>query len=391
MAASSDSCIDVNLHSSASAPANAAAKARHSEPKRLTKKGFEDLLSVGPVRESADRAHKTRSEAGAKGYRARVAHETLEALAAGGYRSQEGKWVDLRQYVMDSVNASALYLASQQIGPRTSGARFKESCKIEVRCTTTLVAAAELALEQQVWHPGVLNFASARNPGGGFTTGAQAQEESIARASGIYPCLAKYMEEIFIPNRNTSSGPYTHDMIYSPGVPIFRDDDGCLLDSFYLADFVTSAAPNLGVMRKNAGRTADEQAALILRERSERVLEIFASNGNFDIVLGAWGCGVFQNDPAVVAQAFKTHLDGRFAGVFRRVLFAITVPEMAKAFVDVLGTQGTHPLTSAVDSPKSATIPEHESAKPSQRSQQASRKGRRWQKHRAGYSGDQSD
>lgn len=43
------------------------------------------------------------------------------------------------------------------------------------------------------------------------------------------------------------------------------------------------------------------------------------------LVLGAWGCGVFRNDPAQVAGAFRTLLGpgGRFAGAFERVAFGI--------------------------------------------------------------------
>merc|ERR1712113_311861 len=97
----------------------------------------------------------------------------------------------------------------------------KQRLNCEVRCCTTLAAAQDLAMSADcVAAPGVLNFASARNPGGGFTTGAQAQEESIARSSGLYPCLTKYFDEFFIPSRRAPSGAYTHAMIYSPAVPV---------------------------------------------------------------------------------------------------------------------------------------------------------------------------
>lgn len=48
--------------------------------------------------------------------------------------------------------------------------------------------------------------------------------------------------------------------------------------------------------------------------------------GHRRLVPGAWGCGVFRNDPARrVAAAFRALLEpgGRFAGAFEHVVFGI--------------------------------------------------------------------
>lgn len=42
------------------------------------------------------------------------------------------------------------------------------------------------------------------------------------------------------------------------------------------------------------------------------------------LILGAWGCGGFGNDPLQTARDFRGALDGDFAGAFTRVVFAIT-------------------------------------------------------------------
>lgn len=62
-----------------------------------------------------------------------------------------------------------------------------------------------------------------------------------------------------------------------------------------------------------------------LASRAERVLEVAAVRGYRRLVLGAWGCGVFQNDPAEVAGAFRALLadGGRFAGHFEQIVFGI--------------------------------------------------------------------
>merc|ERR1712187_121296 len=199
---------------------------------------------------------------------------------------------------------------------------------IEVRCCTTLAAAQDLATSAtRIAPPGVLNFASARRPGGGFRNGAEAQEESLARSSGIYPCLAIHYDTFFVPNRHAKSGIYTHDMIHSVSVPVFRDPNGVLLVEPYLVDFVTAAAPN----RKRRGCPVAKSASA-LHERIRRVLHTFASNGCVDLVLGAWGCGVFGNDPATVARLFNAALGDFFC--FRHVIFAVLDPKMARTFAD---------------------------------------------------------
>ena len=169
----------------------------------------------------------------------------------------------------------------------------------------------------------VLNFASARNPGGGFLNGAQAQEEALCRASALYTCLLKARE--FYDHHRAHRDPfYTDRVIHSPAVPVFRDDRGRLLDSAHLVGFLTAAAPNAGVVR----RTAPERVAELPRAlavRAEQVLSVAVAEGYRRLVLGAWGCGVFQNDPAQVAGAFRTLLapGGRFAGAFEHVVFGV--------------------------------------------------------------------
>jgi len=111
---------------------------------------------------------------------------------------------------------------------------------------------------------------------------------------------------------------YSDQVIYSPGVPVFRDDDGGLLDAAYLISFLTAAAPNRGALPR--GRAA--QVAQALAKRAARVLAVATAHGHRRLVLGAWGCGVFRNDPVVVAEAFAGALAEQ-AGHLDEVVFAI--------------------------------------------------------------------
>jgi uncharacterized protein (TIGR02452 family) len=109
-------------------------------------------------------------------------------------------------------------------------------------------------------------------------------------------------------------------VIYCPDVPVFRDDKGNLLDRPYTTSFLTAAAPNLGaIVRNQPEHTADVPA--VLARRARRVLEVAAAHGHRTIVLGAWGCGVFRNDPATVAGTLADAL--QVVDRFDRVVFAI--------------------------------------------------------------------
>lgn len=144
-----------------------------------------------------------------------------------------------------------------------------------------------------------LNFASAKNPGGGFLGGSQAPEASLARSSGLYACISP-MEGYDAANRSCGTPLYTDHMTYSPGVPVFRDDAGRLLDEPYLVSFITAPAVNAGAVSKN--RPAEVPQILpVMRRRAEYTLKVALDNGEKHLVLGAWGCGVFRNDPAGVA------------------------------------------------------------------------------------------
>jgi uncharacterized protein (TIGR02452 family) len=112
----------------------------------------------------------------------------------------------------------------------------------------------------------------------------------------------------------------TDRVIYSPAVPVFRDDKGILLDEPYTTTFLTAAAPNAGAIRRNQPAEARDIPAVLAR-LAERVLQVAAAHGHRTLVLGAWGCGVFRNDPSAVADAFAGAL--REVGQFDRVIFAI--------------------------------------------------------------------
>ncbi len=168
----------------------------------------------------------------------------------------------------------------------------------------------------------LLNFASGRNPGGGFLNGARAQEEDLCRCSGLYPCLVSETS-YYTANRQESSTEYTDHAIYSPMVPFFRlKGTAPLLEPHFCASVVTMPAPNV-VSRKNP-RLPQKTVEAAFARRWRMVLALAAHHGHSTVLLGAWGCGAFGNSPEVVARtAAEAVADPRFHGVLERVVFAI--------------------------------------------------------------------
>ena len=235
-----------------------------------------------------------------------IAEETVAAIDAGFYKSPSGAKIPL------TLSESRLYKPDWKF-PDPS-AFEKKRPTFEITNESTL----EAALRLKDINPCVLNFASATNPGGGFLRGAVAQEESIARSSCLYRTLTPHSE--FYRQNRAAPCVYQDYAIYSPDVTIFRNDYGELLETPYNATILTSAAPNMLAARNLAGFVVgDVEDAFYLRVK--QVLNIMRYEGHTNLILGAWGCGAFGNDPWVIASFFYDALEQY--PWFDNVLFAI--------------------------------------------------------------------
>ena len=268
-----------------------------------------------------------------------LAQETLAICAADCYVSASGYTVSLAGYLSNAVSGTLTY------GPEdfTTGKPNKErpSTLLEVTNESTLAAILRSARGNPSQHLACLNFASARTPGGGFQRGTMAQEESLAYASGLYPCLAS-QPDFYTRQRAFGSALYLDLAIFSPYVPFFRDEYDNLLEVTALASVITAAAPNRRALEEQRDVVALKQIEAVLRRRAELVLALAYARRVDYLILGAWGCGVFGNDPRVVARIFADLLtgNGRYAGVFEQVVFA-TLDRSAdqnifRAFTDAL-------------------------------------------------------
>jgi uncharacterized protein (TIGR02452 family) len=249
--------------------------------------------------------------------RSAVAQETLRILRDGRY-SVCGKTIDLAGDIADSNERSVLISSNEAAQICEDFSPQSGSPLIELRDESTLAELIRLH-GQGVESPGVLNFASAKNPGGGFIDGAWAQEESLAAASSLYDCQVKH-PAYYETNRACKSMIYTDCAIWSPDAPFFRNDSGSLLLQPVKASVLTLPAVNYGQAILKGEDPEIAKAAM--KRRMKIALAIFAAKGCDVIVLGAYGCGVFRNDPADVALWWEELLL-KYAGNFSRIIFAV--------------------------------------------------------------------
>lgn len=258
--------------------------------------------------------------------RARLARETVEVLERGGYRLPDGRWISISDWLAEAKRGTRVSTPDALAALEDdAGGLVGEAPECRVVNASTLGAARPLA-DERGHDPLCLNFASARNPGGGFLKGAQAQEEALARASGLYACL-RVAERYYAANRACGSALYTDHMIHSPGVPVFRDEAEALLAEPWRVSVVSAPAVNLNALKRNEpSRVAEAES--VMRRRMEWLLALARRHGHRRLVLGAWGCGVFGHDPERVGGDFRELLlgDTRFRGAFETVVFAVLDP-----------------------------------------------------------------
>ena len=218
---------------------------------------------------------------------------------------------------------------------------------------TNIVVSKKRSFEAAAAYKGkqicVHNFASATNPGGGVVHGSTAQEECLCRTSTLYFNLnsPQCWNEFYTPHRAMNNAVYNNDCIYTPGVIVFKDDSAnpevLPEKEWYSVDVITCAAPNLrekpsNRMNPNAGNkkvTITRQELLEIHvKRGERILEIATAHKNDVIILGAFGCGAFQNPPEVVAEAYCKLLE-EFDGDFEIIEFAVYCSPKDTANFDV--------------------------------------------------------
>lgn len=259
-----------------------------------------------------------------------IARETLEIMKQGYYelpakneagQETEKKRIEIKEALEQSTRRSIL------ISPQ-EGEKILEKYGASPGCgqpetrveNISTVEAIRILAEERKTNIGVLNFASAKNPGGGFLNGANAQEESLAASGTLYPTLTAH-DEYYRENRSHSSMMYLDYGIYSPEVVFFRDETFRLTETPVKASVLTLPAVNMGQVILKGEDV--EEAKRVMRRRMKLALGIFAEQKAKHLVLGAYGCGVFRNDPREVAIWWKELLGEGMGQYFSSVFHAV--------------------------------------------------------------------
>ena len=189
---------------------------------------------------------------------------------------------------------------------------------LEMDTVSALYYTKKYLTDIEFSHPGLLNFGSFSKPGGGFVNGKRiAQEEALCYESNLYEVLSAF-QAIYQEHRALKTkGLYNDDVILTPSIRFQRGKAEPVF-----ADVITSAAPNTKTALRNGMTIINCQNVMVYR--IQRVLYVAADNEIDFLILGAFGCGVFGNDPKFVAKTFNLFLNGKFryAGI-KHIVFAI--------------------------------------------------------------------
>lgn len=245
-------------------------------------------------------------------------------------------WVKTDQFLADSIVKAK---ANTKIFWEDDYPKFDSRTVYQTEITVSKSRSFEAAMKLNKLLPGskiaVMNFANAFHAGGGVTKGSSAQEECLCRTSTLYPLLyRRSLRDTFYQHHHTLNTPKASDaLIYTEGVIICKSDEDLPKrlpkEDWVAVDVITVAAPDLRTSTNafvplvgGGAFMSDTELFGYHVKRAIHILTCAAAKGADVLVLGAFGCGAFRNNPEVVARAYKIALE-EFPKVFRRIEFAV--------------------------------------------------------------------
>ena len=278
------------------------------------------MMMVLPTQDSLARANHCRLLLDIDRDKARhLGQAAVDIIDGGGY-SHCGNWIDLTTALKRERDQK--YSISPDAELPLASPRFDKTT-IQIANETSLMAARRFSKRGLV--PLVLNFANGVSPGGGFLHGSRAQEETLCFSSTLYASLVG--DPFYLRHRKRSDKASSTHTILSHAT-VFCDDTYETISEPWTMGVMTCAAP---VCRPN--EIEPSRAKELMDERIRRVLSIASAYGYEYLVLGAWGCGAFRNNPEHTALSFRAAIEMEQKGKFSEVVFAISDWSAERRFI----------------------------------------------------------
>ena len=234
-----------------------------------------------------------------------IAKETVSIGDAGFYNINSRQKIEIKEEIYDMIENTRVIKGEPCSDILAYTRNNLEMSNVLVTERTTNEAIEHWYGTEGVSKIIILNFASAKNPGGGFLKGSRAQEEQLCYRSLLYKSLVTKMKEFYeVGRENPRDGLYHNLAIYSKKVPFIRNEALELIEPMFV-DVITCPAVNRGVAEKN--RIANTTILVEMYNRCNLVMDTILENleDSAVVILGAFGCGVFKNNPSQVADIFK--------------------------------------------------------------------------------------
>ncbi|CAG9317737.1 unnamed protein product [Blepharisma stoltei] len=264
------------------------------------------------IHEAYSKSLASLSDSQRRNMRMKVYHETIEIVRQGRYPLPSGIFVDL----IKDQDREALQRNMQISHPSDLTLPPFQMTNTRVIVYDGDCIEAGIQMKRLGFNPVILNMANTRTPGGGVTSGAGAQEESIFRRTNYFQHLKDNLA-VRYPISLTGA-------VYSPDVVVFRDTEASqysLFEEPINLSFIACAALRNPDLANQHYKPKDLET---MRHKIRAIYSLSAANMHNCLILSAFGCGAYKNPPIEVARLFREQLEtSEFQGRFERVIFAI--------------------------------------------------------------------
>ena len=156
-------------------------------------------------------------------------------------------------------------------------------------------------------NPLVLNMANHLQAGGGVANGARAQEECLFRRSNYFATLTDNLYPL-----------KDNEIIYSPKVHVFKDRYYKPSELWHCSCLAVAALRRM----RYASDTYNPRERAMMQQKIEMMFQIAIHKGHDSLVLGAFGCGAFNNPPIEVCNLFEEAIN-KYRHYFKKIFFAV--------------------------------------------------------------------